>query len=220
MQILPKIKTAVKSLISKRQVEKYLATSPQPRLNLGCGVNVVPGWLNVDQITGPPGVVFMDCGDHWPMPDNAFDAVLCEHMIEHVPKEVGRTILSESFRILKPGGAFRAVTPDIEFLARLISEDTDDVKLYMNAIRKFLGKPSMNRIEAINAAFRNYGHIYIYSAEDLGVEIAMTGFEQISVGRGGVPLNPIFQGSEGHNKVIGTQINAIEAFSIEAVKPR
>ena len=219
MSALADAKEFVKSIIAKRQITEYLAQSTTPRLNVGCGINVIPGWLNVDQITGPPGVVFLKGDDHWQIPDNSFDAVLCEHMIEHVPKAVGRSILSESFRILKPGGVFRAVTPDIEFLACLLSENSSDITLYMDSMKAFLGVAEMTRVDAVNAAFRNYGHSYLYSPEELKAELLNAGFEQITAGRGGVPRNPVFIGAEGHSKVIGAHVNAIEAFSLEAVKP-
>jgi hypothetical protein len=44
--------------------------------------------LNVDIM---PGLrcVFLDAGDMAAIPDNSFDAVLCEHMIERVPANAG-----------------------------------------------------------------------------------------------------------------------------------
>ncbi len=44
-------------------------------------------------------------------PDDAFDAVIMNHVIEHVFDPV--SILAECRRILKPGGAFVAITPNV-----------------------------------------------------------------------------------------------------------
>ena len=43
--------------------------------------------------------------------DNSFDAVHCSHLIEHLTDPAA--FIAESARILKPGGLFVAVTPDI-----------------------------------------------------------------------------------------------------------
>jgi predicted SAM-dependent methyltransferase len=37
-----------------------------------------------------------------PFPENSFDAIVCNHVLEHVPQD--RLALSELFRIMKPGG--------------------------------------------------------------------------------------------------------------------
>lgn len=46
------------------------------------------------------------------LPDDSFDAVIMNHVIEHVSDPI--SILAECRRILKPGGAFVAVTPNID----------------------------------------------------------------------------------------------------------
>jgi predicted SAM-dependent methyltransferase len=83
-------------LASRREIAAYLSTTSNPRLNLGCGHNVLPGWLNVDLEGGRHGTVFMDASRDWPLPDNSFQAILCEHTIEHLPKETGKRILFEA----------------------------------------------------------------------------------------------------------------------------
>ena len=40
--------------------------------------------------------------------------VYSEHMFEHVLPMDGAAFLKESYRILKPGGVLRVVTPDLE----------------------------------------------------------------------------------------------------------
>lgn len=54
-------------------------------------------------------------------PDNSFDAVTMNHVIEHVPEPV--SLLSEVNRILKPGGRLVAVTPNAQSLGHSLFRD-------------------------------------------------------------------------------------------------
>src|ERR1700676_905881 len=89
------------------QIQSYLRSTEEPRLNIGCGSNILAGWMNIDLEGGRHGSIFMDATQPWPLPGNAFNAILCEHMIEHISKEQGRHLLTEAFRVLRPGGELR-----------------------------------------------------------------------------------------------------------------
>jgi hypothetical protein len=53
----------------------YFATQKVKKLNIGCGGNIVSGWLNVDA-EPQPGAVYLDGRNPWPYPSNSFAAVL------------------------------------------------------------------------------------------------------------------------------------------------
>jgi predicted SAM-dependent methyltransferase len=104
--------------INKRVVslEKVAAArqAGRIRLNLGCGHISLPDYLNVDRRELPGVDVIADVGD-LPFEMNSVDEIGSAHLLEHFPQEtVRRRLLPYWFGLLRPGGTFRAVTPDAE----------------------------------------------------------------------------------------------------------
>jgi ubiquinone/menaquinone biosynthesis C-methylase UbiE len=56
----------------------------------------------------PTAMVRMDI-TNITLPDNSFDVILCNHVLEHVPDD--RKAMSELYRVLKPGGWAILQTP-------------------------------------------------------------------------------------------------------------
>jgi ubiquinone/menaquinone biosynthesis C-methylase UbiE len=74
------------------------------RLNVGCGRNILPGWINLD-IAALPGVDFVADLEHCqtqplPFPDNLFDEILLSHILEHIHNYM--PLMQELYRIAKP----------------------------------------------------------------------------------------------------------------------
>lgn len=53
-----------------------------------------------------------------PYPDDTFDAVYTNHVLEHLTPEEGDFFVSELFRVLRPGCICRVVVPDLESSCR------------------------------------------------------------------------------------------------------
>jgi predicted SAM-dependent methyltransferase len=220
LQFRKKYFARAKKARAAAELRNYLNENESPKLNVGCGGNYVEGWFNVD-INPDRRTSYLDATDVWPYMNNTFDLVLCEHMIEHVHKLLGRHLLRETFRVLKPGGAFRVVTPDLDTLAELIVNPASRVgkEGYLDAQKGFFNQPDMTWCDVVNRAFYSHGHRYIFSVEELTHELEDIGFTDLVIGRAGYPTNPAFEGVEGHIQMWGREVNAIDAFSIEAVKP-
>lgn len=208
-----------KKLTARREISRYLARTPAPRLNIGAGGNRVRGWLNLD-LSPSPGVSFMDASRKWPFGDASIDAILCEHMIEHVSKSLGTHLLREARRTLKPGGWLRVVSPDLDWLARRILEPaTPSDERYLQFINGFFDRRATSWCDAINLCFYEHGHRYIWSIDELRSELKRAGFSELTVTRAAFPTHPVFRGAEGHPRLIGAENDAIEAFAIEAMAP-
>jgi SAM-dependent methyltransferase len=201
------------------QIAGYLRETKQPRLNVGCGQNVLDGWLNVDLEGGRHGTVFMDASRRWPLNENSFDAILCEHTIEHMPKEAGRHLLAEARRVLRPGGQIRVVTPDLGAMAKMILDPSrSEHRQYLRFVAGFHGKVEISNCDATNYLFYSYGHRYIYTVEELAQHVRLAGFDNIVETRAGHPVHDAFHGAEGHPNFMGLENDAFEAFGIEGTK--
>lgn len=89
-------------------------------LNLGCGPDIRPGWINVDAYYKHPLVTTMDFTQTpWKFKDETFDLVYASHVLEHIPVRFHHTdnrdvfwhILEEIHRVLAPGGILHLRVP-------------------------------------------------------------------------------------------------------------
>ncbi len=90
---------------------------PVGLLHLGCGDRRLAGWLNVD-LTGSDLDVDLG-GGRLPWRSGAFEAVVSQHVIEHLElQSQALPLLREVRRVLKPGGELWLSCPDIEKICR------------------------------------------------------------------------------------------------------
>lgn len=82
----------------------------EKKLNLGCGEDKKEGFVNLDwSPLVKPDVVHNLSILPYPFPDNTFDAVEAEHVLEHLDRPFA--VMSELHRILKPGGRLLVRVP-------------------------------------------------------------------------------------------------------------
>jgi SAM-dependent methyltransferase len=89
------------------------------RLNLGCGTDIRPGYVNLDSVALPGVDVVHDIAElPLPFDDATFDEVLCRSILEHLDYI---PVLRDLHRILAPGGRLVVVGP--HFTARNVYVD-------------------------------------------------------------------------------------------------
>lgn len=94
-------------LSAKRFLRRYPKGSLM--LNIGSGVHKPhPDILNVD-IFYYKGVDLVANAEELPFPTGSVDAIVCESLLEHVPRP--QKIVDEMYRVLKPGGGMYIVIP-------------------------------------------------------------------------------------------------------------
>lgn len=207
---------ALRKASQRNGIEKYLATANPRRLNIGCGSNILPGWLNTDT-DASPGSVYLDATRMAVIPDGSFDAVFCEHMIEHVSLPDAIRILHEAYRILKPAGMIRIVTPSLTAFCRLMSDEAYG-REYIDWFRGFSGNKGADAVDVVNAIFYLHGHRFIWSERRLADELMRAGFRLVHPYPAGSHGSSLFAGADHHGAVIGEAANRFESFAVEARK--
>lgn len=80
------------------------------KLNLGCGKDIRPGWINIDRIRGPGVDVVLDLDqENLPFSDGIVDEVLASHILEHLVR--WEDLLVEIHRVLRPRGRLEIHVP-------------------------------------------------------------------------------------------------------------
>jgi len=158
----PRIWEVLGATVTRSYVRRYLSQSRSPMLNVGCGSHCIDGFLNVD--IDARADAYTDITRPLPFPNSSFAGIFCEEVLEHVNKNTGQQMLTECWRVLKPGGVLRITTPSLEYFAQKLETDP-------------LGTDPLG--EAINEIFYGHCHRHIYSQLALRDALAQAGFATI-----------------------------------------
>lgn len=85
------------------------------KYNLGCGKNILPGWINVDLVPFSKEVYELDIRNLDRLPDfneGSADHILLKHVIEHFNLPEIKRILGNCYYMLKEDGILEISTPD------------------------------------------------------------------------------------------------------------
>lgn len=114
-------------------------------VDIGCGPNKFPDAVGVDIVKRPGVVDIVHNLDMypWPIEDNSFDVLICNHLIEHVDDFI--LMVREFFRILKPGGFLIARTPHYSHVDSYV-DPTHKRHMTMNSFNYFLDNTDRSKI--------------------------------------------------------------------------
>jgi predicted SAM-dependent methyltransferase len=198
------------------------------KLHVGCGGNFLQSWLNSDLIPHNSHIIKLDAARRFNIEALSFDYVYSEHLIEHLDITQQLNFLTESFRILKPGGKIRISTPRFEFLAKLASDDKSEfekeyLKWNANAFLKHIPDQLVNDmtvdVYVINNYFRDWGHQLVHSRASIMKLLEYCQFHKIKFEEVGQSEDPMLRGLEHHGLMITETYNKYETMVIEAEKP-
>ena len=172
----------------------------------GCGFSAPEQWLNYDasptlriqktpvlnillkkrlNVVFPKDVLYGDIIKGLPLADNSLDGIYCSHTLEHLSLSDLRTALRNTRKVLKPGGIFRCVVPDLEYAARQYVADLDRGDKAANS--RFMGEGTLLGVESRPRGFKgfltsfwgNSHHLWMWDYPALADELASAGFREI-----------------------------------------
>ena len=92
------------------------------KLNLGCGLDVREGYINIDIRKAHPRILVLDLEKELlkPFPDNSAEEIIAKDFVEHLSWRVVEAFLRDCFRVLKSGGRMYIQVPDMEAIAKKV----------------------------------------------------------------------------------------------------
>ena len=204
------------------KIKRHMTANDRLRVMIGSGPTKVDGWLSTDLIPSRSDVVFLDASEPFPFASNSVDRIHTEHMIEHVDHPVGRNMLAECARVLKPGGRIRIATPDFDrviALAGPVGEDVRDLARESNLRNGIDPDHASDPIWAVNRLFSGYGHRFLYTEGMLSRELADAGLTNIARYEVGQSDDPELADADHHGEQITDGWNRYQTLVLEATKP-
>lgn len=104
-----------------------------------------------------------------PFPANSFRGIYSEHCVEHLYPRHAQNLFKEAFRVLKPGGVFRCIVPDLaKYIACYNKQPVDPEFAHY-----------VNGCEAIWSLTQNWSHVSVWDQEMLGLKLRDAGFSRV-----------------------------------------
>ncbi len=171
----------------------------------GCGLSAPREWTNFDvsptlriqktpvigtllrnklNIAFPTNVLYGDIIKGLPIAENFCDGLYCSHTLEHLSLQDFRQALNNSFKVLKKGGIFRCVVPDLEFAARSYIKNLDNgnklasLEFINNTLLGIKERPRGLK-SFLSSFFGNSHHLWMWDNKSLSEELKNIGFSQI-----------------------------------------
>jgi protein O-GlcNAc transferase len=193
----PRKAKAVKSTSAQPGLFPVEAGQPREKtvLHVGCGQKskkdlpaIFHGedWKEIRLDIQPsvkPDIV-ADIMDMKPVVTNSVDAVFSSHNIEHVYAYQVQQVLSEFYRVIRPGGLVVITCPDIQHVAFHVALGKLEQKLYDSPAGEITPQDILYGHTKSLAKGEHYmAHKTAFTAETLGRRMAAAGFRNIVVER-------------------------------------
>jgi SAM-dependent methyltransferase len=172
------------------------------KVQYGCGLSAPESWVNYDSsmtlklqklpILGslvpsgpfgrfPENIQIGDIVKGLPEKPSTVDLVYCSHVLEHLTFHEFQQALHNTYHMLKAGGIFRFVLPDLEAKAKayIDSRDADAIHRFMQDT--YLGKASKDRSLKgfVRDYFRNDQHMWMWDFKSMKKALEAAGFTNI-----------------------------------------
>ncbi|MGI8510645.1 MAG: class I SAM-dependent methyltransferase [Gemmatimonadaceae bacterium] len=145
----------------------------------------------------PANVEYGDILLGLPVPRGSCAGVYCSHVLQDLPLDQCRLALQQTFELLRPGGLFRMVLPDLEYSVRKYIESADPLAamLFMRegkfgvevAPRRLSTKLARSLESSLGSRQR-----WMWDFKSLAYELKQAGFSSIRRCEAGDAADPVF----------------------------
>lgn len=135
------------------------------RLHIGSGPEILPGWVNIDNVRYPGVDMVLDVTRGLPFRDVRF--VFAEHFIEHLDLHAAMYLLRECRRVMADEGVLRLSTPNLDWVW---------ASHYRNGASE---EHAIANCFGLNRAFRAWGHQFLYNETTLRAVLHDAGFTNV-----------------------------------------
>lgn len=172
------------------------------KLHVGCGKNILSGFDNLDFYwwRSDRNIIQCDLRMGLPLQSNSYDYIFSEHTLEHLMPNDALQMLSECYRVLRPGGTLRLVVPDLDKYVKFAT-----------------GEPShetfnryQNSCEAFWHLTQNNMHLSVWNFEMLNFILHKAEFSSVR--------SCEFNGSSAKELQVDTESRMWESLYVEASK--
>lgn len=192
------------------------------RVQYGCGFSAGAHWRNFD---GSPTLVFerlpvlgrlhtknarrfpvnVEYGDivkGLPVPDGSCTLLYCSHVLEHLALDDLRAALRNSYRMLRAGGRFRAVIPDLEKIVNDYVRDPSEEAAITFIRETALGREQRRKtLKGFVVEWLGSGqHLWMWDYKSLCRELRAAGFTEIRRAAYGDSNDPAFAEVEDEDR--------------------
>jgi SAM-dependent methyltransferase len=144
-------------------------------LHLGSGDGRIAGFLNMDANPAAQCDVVAWL-EKLKLASNSVGVIYTSHVFEHIPRSKTRRVLSEWYRVLKPGGELYICVPDLEALCHLY---LDNIKSYEEERSRYVADMACG--VAYGGQVNKYDfHFYGYSLPTLSRLLEGAGFRNVA----------------------------------------
>ncbi|BBM02971.1 methyltransferase domain-containing protein [Microbulbifer sp. GL-2] len=167
----------------------------------GCGWSAAANWKNFDAsptlrferipIIGklytkndarfPQNVEYGDIVKGLPIPDNSCKGVYCSHILEHLSLDDFKQAIINTHKVLKSGGCFRLVLPDLEYSINKYINDSsaDSASVFLKETSLGKEKRSRGLKGFLLEWYGNSQHLWMWDYKSIAQELENAGFIDI-----------------------------------------
>ena len=137
--------------------------------------------------------------------------VFCSHVLEHLSKNDCHRALINSFLMLKPGGFFRFVLPDLKVITKNYIAGYIDANQFMNESGLGLIERQRGIRGLAKTVLGNSQHLWLWDEQSIVVALREAGFSSIRRASFGDSVDPMFN-------LVETEGRWKSALGIECIK--